>query len=81
MIKSQWTGEQYGPVLNSNDTIKMIFDVGKGYLSFIINDEPITQKSKHNTSDIIGLATNNVKKSEELKYRMAICMFDTDSVE
>ena len=40
---------------DANDKIKMVFNVGKGHLSYIINDEPIDTESDSNTTDIRGM--------------------------
>lgn len=60
----------YGPRWKDGDKIQMIFDVGEGHLSFIVNDQPIVNTSDHNKSGIEGVAFGDVKKSKEVKYRM-----------
>ena len=65
----------YGPDIKADDKIEMIYDAGKGYLSFIINDKPIKMKSVHNSSDVEGVAFV-VKKGPDLKYRMGVSVSD-----
>ena len=65
----------YGPELSPNDEIEMVFDVGQGHLSYIVNDKPINTVSHHNTSGIKGIACSDIKKSKDLKYRMGVCVY------
>ena len=62
----------YGPHFEVDDKVEMIFDAGKGYLSFIINGRSIKKKSVYNSTNIEGIAFSNIKKSNDLKYRMGI---------
>lgn len=74
-----------GPRLEANDIVEMKFDVGKGYLSYKINEVPLKISVKdgfrYKFSDDPEIAFDSVEKGEEIKYRMAFsCYGDNDSI-
>ena len=74
----QWH-TNYGKQLNSGDTIKMVFNVKKGYLSYIVNGEVIKTKSEFNHSENDGIAFSKIEKAKDLKYRMAVTMYSSNN--
>lgn len=73
-------GYSYGLGLSKDDEIEMIFDVGKGYLSFVINDKQM-KGSVYNSTNIEGIGFSGIRKAEDLKYRMAICFKGSDCIQ
>ena len=67
---------KYGPHLNKDDEITMIFDAGNGFISYKINGKPIDGKSRFNSSDVEGIAYSDVKKGEDIAYRMAVSCWE-----
>ena len=59
--------------VNPNDILKMVFDVGKGHISYIVNEKPIETESKYNRSKAKGVAFDTIRKANN--YRMAVCVY------
>ena len=59
--------EQYGSSYKTGDVVKMILDLKKKEIKYIVND----------TSDH-GVAYNNIVTNDEINYRLAICTYDKD---
>ena len=66
---------KYGPKLNGDDKISMIFDAGNGFVSSKINGKSIDGKSTFNSSDVEGMAFSDVKKGEDIAYRMTTATY------
>ena len=66
----------YGPKLKK-DRIEMIFDAGKGHLSYRINGKKLTsmKKSRFNRSTDGNVAFSDMKKGNDIKYRMSILFY------
>ena len=63
-----------GPTIKTNDIVEMIFDAGKGHLSFVVNDEVVLGNEQYDgiTSSIATVLLDDIHKEEDVKYRMAV---------